>query len=161
MDVRNLFKVLCKWIAPVDDAAVTRPDLMEKACSLPGAALFSLPGINVKEGVDRLGGDISLYRNMLFKFANTQQNAHTRTALDLAQGDLDGARQTAHTIKGLAGNIGADLLYTKSMALERALKNKISEEAEQLMPDFGLALDAVIQAVNTLDQAPDPPGPSF
>ncbi len=121
IDVRNLFKVLCKWIDPADAAEncssgsepTIKPYSVTQAPPLPGP----LPGIDVRKGVTLLGGDTTLYRNMLFKFADTQVGAQAQISQALAQKDFNGARQTAHTIKGLSGNIGADRLYDKSMRL--------------------------------------------
>ena len=161
VDTRNLFNVLCKWVGPAEKAgnSSTCPDggmsVSADTDTLP--FIEELPGINVREGIARLGGDRALYQKMLFKFANTQQKADARISVALVQGDFDAARQTAHTIKGLAGNIGADSLYTRSMELERALKNNDCQAAEHLMPAFGQALDGVVRAIHKLEETPDTP----
>ena len=72
----------------------------------------------MKSGLAKVGGNRKLYRKLLSKFRRN----HTSVADDiknaLEKDDLETATRLAHTIKGLAGNIGAQELHLAAVDLE-------------------------------------------
>ncbi|MDR3414729.1 MAG: response regulator [Nevskia sp.] len=118
IDVKELFEKLSRWLqrAPehgAADAAAPKPAAEE----LPVA----LDGIDQERGVRNMAGDRALYRRMLIKFGATQTETPQRVRAALERGDRSGAVREAHTLKGLAGNIGAAKLQALAAALEQAL----------------------------------------
>ncbi len=152
IDVKELFNVLRRWIKPTG-----------KGRAFPGAFpagagqsrrfeedFGPLPGINVREGLERLAGDTALYRELLHKFAHNQARAGERIRQAIADRDMETAQMLAHTAKGVAGNIGAESLFETATLLDAALKKEDIQGAEQILPDFFQNLETVIQGIQTL-----------
>ena len=93
-------------------------------------------------------GNLDLYRRLVKGFAKTQQNFAEQFAA-VAQ-DTEQTIQVAHTLKGLAGNIGAKKLLAAANELEQALHNGLDTQAplQQTMDELPLVLadiDLVVQ----------------
>ncbi len=97
--------------------APARPDSVP-----PDLARSSLPAINLPLGLSRIGDNWPAYQRLLHTFHQIHQltAADVRAALD--QGDLSQALHLVHTLKGSAGNIGAELLYQSATTLEQDLQ---------------------------------------
>ncbi len=158
IDVSDLLNVLCRWVSPTGKEPVL-PEPgggPEKAGSSPGDVLGPLPGINTESGLERLGGDTALYRDLLNKFAGSQGCADINIQKALDSNDPETARMIAHTIKGVAGNMGADPLFEAASDLDTALKQENTQKALQLLPVFAGHLKTVIQSIAGLEaQNPD------
>jgi len=157
VDVRTLFTVLSKWISPreyqYDLSTVSEPtaaaeNIQEK--------LASLQGIDVQEGLDRLNGDSALYLKMLTQFAKTQTRSVRRLEQALSQHELEEAIRLTHTIKGLAGNIGAWELYATARRLHEALHSNDIPEAMRLIPGFGKELQVIVRSIEALESKNTP-----
>ena len=81
-----------------------------------------LDGIDVVDGLKRVAGNRNLYRNLLLKFRQSQAHAVEDIREALAAGDHERAHRLAHTIRGVAGNIGAKELQAVATAVEAAFK---------------------------------------
>jgi two-component system, sensor histidine kinase and response regulator len=103
--------------------------------------------INVAETLQRLGGSMDLYRKLLSRFVNDHSGAAQKIGIALAAGDRAGAQHEAHTIKGVAGNLGAESLYLAAGELERAIR-----QSENLVPldRFADVLAVTIAAIGQL-----------
>ncbi|HEY1393937.1 MAG TPA: Hpt domain-containing protein, partial [Methylibium sp.] len=84
---------------------------------------------------------------MLRGFVAGQADAPASIAGALAQGDAATAERLAHTLKGLAGNIGAAGLQQQAAALEQAIREAAATQAPQAEVEAHLKiLIAAIQA---------------
>jgi len=83
---------------------------------LPG----DLDGIDIETGLQRIGGNIELYIDLLNHFITDHGNDTEIIADSLAQKDITLAHRTAHTLKGVAGGIGALTLYDSARQVETA-----------------------------------------
>jgi two-component system sensor histidine kinase/response regulator len=124
IDPDALFAALVQWIkpgnrepapeSPVPAAGVAgpRPD------DLPGP----LPGVDQALGLKRVAGNRKLYRKLLLDFARDYPGSveAIRSALDAARHDE--AARLAHTLKGVAGNIGAMDLHLAAQDVDAAMK---------------------------------------
>ena len=90
---------------------------MAEADELP-----EVPGLNVAEGLRRVAGNKKLYRKLLRQFSNTEADAAQRIASALAENDRALAERLAHTVKGVAGNIGAAAVQNAAAHLEKAIE---------------------------------------
>jgi CheY-like chemotaxis protein len=146
----NLFKTLVQWIAPRDSEATrTEFEPSEKKIAedkLPG----SLEGIDIAEGLRRVGGNRKLYRKLLVQFyQDHSEDIHAiRQALD--QEDLATAQRIAHTIKGVAGSIGAGDLQCDAESLETAFKEAQQNLYPELLSRLEDALAPVMQGLAVL-----------
>ncbi|AMG31298.2 histidine kinase [Grimontia hollisae] len=75
----------------------------------------NIPGINLGEGVQRLGGNKAKYLKILSLFLTSQ-----RTAMEQLLSDIDNSEKVivAHSCKGAGSNIGADAISKVASGLE-------------------------------------------
>jgi two-component system sensor histidine kinase/response regulator len=90
--------------------------------------LQKIEGLEASQGLQRTGGKASFYISMLRKMATAQADAVLRMGKQLAANDRDSAERTAHTLKGVAGNLGAVALQDSASALESALREAASAQ---------------------------------
>ncbi len=83
------------------------------AARKPGDALLDADG-----ALERLDGNRALLRRLLTRFHDDQPAALAALGADWKAGRDEEARRGAHTLKGLAGNIGAERLAKLCAALE-------------------------------------------
>ncbi len=118
--------------APAPETKATLPALPE-----------GIPGLDTAQGLRRVMGKQALYQDLLRKFVQGQSGALAATRAALAAGDAARAERVAHTLKGLAGNIGAASLQQLAGTLEAAIK-----EGQD-----GAALEPLLHAVEQPLQA--------
>ncbi|WP_286983919.1 PAS domain-containing protein [Haliea sp.] len=120
LDVALMLTTMARWIVParpVDevDAGPERPRELRAYLS---SAVDELPGVDVAAGLARLQGNEGLYGRILQGFAVDQtQFVHDyRTAVQ--KKDWQQAKMRAHSLKGLAGTLGAAQLAQAAAELE-------------------------------------------
>ncbi len=120
----QLWQALRKWLTPAGPAATagSRPSPAQDAAgtTLP-PAVGAVEGLDCAEGLRRMGGKAALYLSMLRKFSAGQRAAGQQVADALAEGDERTAERIAHTLKGVAGNLGASGIQDAAGQLEAAL----------------------------------------
>ena len=116
IDVDELFDKLAKWThhgMPVQ--------LRPATGNMAVASGDGSTGIDRSSALKRLGGNEALYQRLLDRFAENQAMAVESIRTALAAGERETAQRHAHTLKGLAGNIGADALMSAAADVEHAL----------------------------------------
>ncbi|MCL1973034.1 MAG: response regulator [Endomicrobia bacterium] len=83
---------------------------------------YFLPYINVEEGLNRLMKDKKLYFKLLNSF-DGKKSANELTA-NINAGDFKAAAVSAHTIKGIAANLGLTALWEVSKEVEMKAKEE-------------------------------------
>ena len=150
LDPDRLIATLAKWIHPARLADSSPPPPTATA-SAP-MPLPDLPGVKVAESVRRIGGNTGLYYSLLEKFRINQKDAARNIRDALASNDQKTAERLAHTLRGIAGTLGAEYLQTQAELLENKIKNGTLDEVEplietidrelgKLMANIGRALD--------------------
>ena len=139
-----LFEALLKWI-PHGERDVS--DLAGSA-ETGGDSIPQLEGIDVRAGVDRLGGNAEAYRRLLLKFADNQAEAMNEIRDAVNAGDGAAAVRLAHTLKGVGGSLGATALQSVAGKLEAALK----EDATVLPRDLFGATEHELRRILQLIQ---------
>lgn len=88
--------------------------------------------LDVEEGLDRLMGERALYLEILRRFLHEYEDSANRIGALLAQ-RMDGKAQlAAHSLKGSAGLIGAQLVHDQSVLMENAIA--AGADASVLLP---------------------------
>ncbi|MBF0424289.1 MAG: response regulator [Magnetococcales bacterium] len=119
IDPSGLFALLAHWLGGGVAQPSTRPIVVSQ--EEPDAAWKDLPGIDTRLGLARVDGHVKLYRSVLESFADNHGEAMSRLRAFLADKDQESAKREVHTLKGLAGTIGATTLQKTAAAVEKAM----------------------------------------
>jgi CheY-like chemotaxis protein len=90
--------------------------------SSPPVGLDALEGFDREGALKRMGGNAELYKRLLRSLLNTQSDAVERLDQALKRHDLGEAERIAHTVKGVAANLGATALADAAGCLDDELK---------------------------------------
>ncbi len=144
-------------------APTTAPRPLHDPVHSEEAALPALAGIDVAGGLRRVAGRHSLYRSLLIQFAESQGDAASDIACAIEAGDLERARIRAHTVRGVAGNVGAQALHEAASELEDAIRaapaavpETVPETVAALrapLERFAAALEATMTTLEALGPA--------
>jgi two-component system sensor histidine kinase/response regulator len=152
IDVAELVTVSNRWVvarAPAAAGARAAPG------SAPSPDLPRVPGLDVDGGLRRVAGNRELYAGLLRKFLSNQREAPGRVRAALAAGARETATREAHTLKGVAGNLGAGPTQAAAGALEAALRDG-QAALEPLLAAVETALAELVAALEVW--AATPPG---
>lgn len=133
IDIAALQTTLARWLGS------GAPGAMPETAVDKSDATLDLAGV-----LARLGHNRELYARLAARFRDSQSDIVNRLESTLAAGDNAGAQLIAHTLHGLAGNLGANRLAGQAAALENLLK----ETPNAIIPnDLLAALAKELQAV--------------
>jgi two-component system sensor histidine kinase/response regulator len=177
-----LFETLEKYYAPSRAAAAraaraaavaAAPAVAaESAPAVPPAVAEELPrieGLQVDEGLARVAGNTKLYLKLLRQFVLQEADAGARISACLSSGDRGTAERLAHTVKGVAGSLGAGAVQAAGGVLEKAigegadtercapLCDALAHELTTLIARLGPAYAAAPVAVASAPAAPFDP----
>nr|WP_328595839.1 response regulator [Rugamonas aquatica] len=137
----DLWRALLRWVPPrhampAPDAIAGNGQDEALAHASPHAPAAeeddfpqSIPGLDMVSGLRRVLGKRPRYLAMLRGFVANQAGAVRQISALIAAGDRAGAERGAHTLKGLAGNIGAGALQLLAGEAEHALSPAAVGEA--------------------------------
>ncbi len=149
IDPDELFAALGRWIKPRDakggSAKAPAPAKTREAPAASDAKTLEIVGIDTKSALKRTGGNGRLYQTLLRKFAEQQAGTVEEIRAALVAGDGPTAERAAHSLKGVAGNLGATALAEAARKAETAVKT--GQDVEAALDSLSCSLDAVVQAV--------------
>ena len=147
---------MAKWIRPPPTAA----EASGEAAKQPGEPLPSLPGIDAKARLAIAQGRTALYRRLLKRFQESEADFAERFATAVASDDMETATRHAHSLKGVAGNIGAHELRDAAAELELALADAgAPDPIEQRLSVTIQQLDRVLTGLALADDSSAEPAP--
>jgi two-component system sensor histidine kinase/response regulator len=122
----------------------------------------SIDGLDVKDGLTRVGGNRKLYLRILRDFVEGQGPAAFDIATALTRGDTASAERLAHTLKGVAGCIGAKAVQSAAGDLEKLIHDRadaaVTEAARVRVAAVLDPLVARLQAALSVSR-PETPSP--
>lgn len=86
--------------------------------------------INIKNALLNLGGSVKLYKTLVQGFKEKYTYIDDDIKIKLLNKEMEEARRLAHSIKGLAGNLGATDLQEKSKILELIVKDNFNKNVD-------------------------------
>ncbi len=128
IDPGNLFDTLARFCKPavaamaVDGGADV--GATGSARENPSDDLPTMAGLDTADGLARVGGNRKLYRKLLRQFVDEQATTAEQVSEARATGDIALAERLAHTLKGVAGNIGATQVRFAAGALEKLIHDR-------------------------------------
>jgi two-component system, sensor histidine kinase and response regulator len=106
--------------------------------------------LNYQEALDRMEGDKDLFGELIDIFLNDTPKYLESIRISLENGDFEGVKRAAHTLKGSASNIGAMNLCEYAFNTEIATRELHIENAkssyELLLNEFEILKSYVLQA---------------
>ncbi len=146
IDPDRLAATLAKWVRPRRNAqSIPVGKTVQNSASEP---LPDLPGINVAETVRRMGGSTVLYWSLLDKFRVKQRNFASDIRQALASDDRDTAERLAHTLRGIAGTLGAETLQDLAGLLESSINKGQTGEVDPLLARVDKELATFIVSID-------------
>ena len=127
VDPAVLLTTLARWL-PTANAEGLMPAAMSAKASLIeqdlALTLSRIPGLNSKFGLASVRGRMSSYRRLLNKFSHDHMDDFSLLRQHMAAGDINEARRLAHSLKGVAGTLGAVAVQKSAASLEAAIKEE-------------------------------------
>jgi signal transduction histidine kinase/CheY-like chemotaxis protein len=144
IDPDNLFSTLMRWVRPQPKQVLASQATPTKAAD--EVSLPQIAGINVADALKRVAGNKRLYRDLLGQFADKQGDAAAQMSMALREGDQKLAERIAHTVKGVAGNIGISEVQSAAQKLEKAIRDG-HDSIPTLLDDFATLLNTQVHAI--------------
>ena len=142
---KDLWTALTRWIKPgIRKLPEGFKKEVNKADSLADDTIDipAIEGLNVEEGLSHVSGNKKLYINLLAKV----RDGYGKTAREIKEAvekeDRELAVRLAHTVKGVAGNIGAKQVQEAAAVVEKALKD--GEENKEILSSLDEVLSVLI-----------------
>jgi HPt (histidine-containing phosphotransfer) domain-containing protein len=107
--------------------------------------LPDIAGINIADGLKRVAGNKQLYRDLLGQFAAKEGNSAAQISTALEGGDLKLAERIAHTVKGIAGNLGINEVESLARKLEIAIRDR--ERILASLDEFASLMSAQVHSI--------------
>ena len=152
LDPKQVLRTLAKWIQNPNPqgtgkaAIPTHAQEESDTYMLPGA----IEGVDLKEGLARCTGNRGFYARLLKEFRQEYRDAGIRLGELIAAGEVEVARRLAHTIKGVAGNLGMVNLASTASELEISIQKQINIPVS--LANTQRAMDILNQGLDALDQ---------
>jgi HPt (histidine-containing phosphotransfer) domain-containing protein len=163
IDPDALFAAIARWTKtpPQQSGAVETPSPKPAV----GVGLPEIAGVNINLGLRRVAGNQRLYRDLLQQFVAKESSAPEQISAALQAGDRKLAERIAHTVGGVAGNIGIPGVQATAGRLERALGEEQASVAA-LLDEFAAVLSAQVHAIeqalhSTAAEIEEPPSSPF
>jgi PAS domain S-box-containing protein len=144
----QLYKLLARWLgghkreAPANAAPM--PVTPTTAAVMVGDIdLSRFQQFDVEQGLHYMGGKTSLYLRLLERFRVAEAAVVERMHAAVDAGEQKEAARLAHTLKGLAGSMGAGKVQVAAAAIETALSDDAPEPAAEVKLKID-ALDVVL-----------------
>jgi two-component system sensor histidine kinase/response regulator len=150
IDPSSLFDTLERFVVPAAKGPAVAPPEPASVATAEADELPDVPGLNTADGLMRVAGNRKLYRKLLRQFFTTEADAAQRIASALAGNDRALAERLAHTVKGVAGNIGAAAVQNAAAKLEKAIAGSAPEaEIEESRASLAGCLAELIRGLET------------
>ena len=155
LDVNEMFKTMAKWITPSKKSVTMSPFLLDgpkEEVEIP-----EIDGIDTHFGMKTTAGNLKLYKKLLGKFLDSQKDFGAKFRASLQDKDPTAPERTAHTLKGIAANLGAKSVQQHSASLEKACgKGEPEEELMKHLSSIEAALSPIMVSLEKFFGATSP-----
>lgn len=145
IDPDALFETLLRWARPKPKSSSATQIASPK--QLDEVVLPQIAGINLEDGLRRVAGNKRLYLDLLAQFASNQVDAASQISAALDIRDPKFAERIAHTIKGVAGNLGMSEVQSAARNLEKAIRDA-QDSIPTLLEQFAITLRVQVDALS-------------
>ena len=152
IDPQNLFSTILKWFKPRMEASksISASHQEKGSTSVAEPKLpDSIPGVDINEGANRVGGNKKLYMKLLNDFASNYMPYGANIQKAISEQKIEEARRLAHTLKGVSGNISANDVFLLSEQIEKALIPVPPKDCTELLDQLNTSLRSFVNAIAT------------
>jgi HPt (histidine-containing phosphotransfer) domain-containing protein len=103
-------------------------------------------GVNTDDALQRFMGNSALYEKMLKKFVSA--SAEIKVMPCFESGDYTKALETAHTLKGVTGNLSLTPLYNAYSEVVSLLRVNDNEGAQSVLSDILPVQDKIVACIS-------------
>jgi two-component system, sensor histidine kinase and response regulator len=89
---------------------------------------IQIEGIDTAKGLQRVAGKTETYIKILRTFTNNYQNIRSSLQHLMSQDDVAGLSSLLHTLAGVSGNIGMEIVHRESLQLSTEFKQQKEQE---------------------------------
>ncbi|RJX75170.1 response regulator [Vibrio sinensis] len=150
----QVFKTLLDWIEPTGESVSV---LIEDA----DTESFDVDGFDTESALARMAGNVKAYRKTLTHVIQSEANVVERVNQAIEDNDINSAVIAVHSLKGIAGNIGATYLIEPTERLEHSLaaqertiqdhaiqeKIQLSEQQQAMLSEVGALVNRMLTAI--------------
>jgi signal transduction histidine kinase/CheY-like chemotaxis protein len=154
IDPDALYATLARFHPPGAPSRPASEEPKADAGTRPADEVPTIDGLDFVGGLRRVGGNVKLYRKLLRQSREDFRAACDRARALLGAGEVGEARRLAHTVKGVAGNLGAGRVQAAAAALEAALTGAAPGDVEPLLRELGGAVAELMPGLDALDAEP-------
>jgi polar amino acid transport system substrate-binding protein len=144
----RLMLTLARWVHPRQRVAA-QSDSCTAAVAAVGQAIPDLPGVDTAAGLKVARNDTGLYRRLLCMFRDRYADFDVRFRAAQADDDPEAATRLAHSLKGVAANLGAHALAEAAQQLERVSRAQ-PERIEAALAGLLVRLQPITAALGEL-----------
>jgi len=119
--IAELFNTLAKWITSTHGAPAS-PAAQEKLPDEHSSLPEHLPGIDIQDGLMRVGGNPAAYSRLLIQFLDLESGVIRRLQAALAVPDIESAERICHSLKGVAATLGMLPISHLASSMEASIK---------------------------------------
>jgi HPt (histidine-containing phosphotransfer) domain-containing protein len=145
IDPKTFFATIARW------THVQRREVLDvpvRVASAEGEVILpQIGGVDVAAGLQRIAGNKRLYRDLLTQFAVKHESTGRTISEALASGDRSKAEHLAHSLKGVAGNLGMNEIFQAAGKLEGAIRES-QTGVEDLIEELTSALDRQVRNIH-------------
>ena len=156
IDPNELYSTILRWVDPGKAISFLAPSQSGQKDAPEGGFPDSLPGVDVVSALKRLNGNASLLRSLLSEFKNENKTTILELRQAVARYDRDRILMLAHTLKGVASNIGAMSIAAAARECEVAVKDGKESELSGLLDTLERQMEEVLASVDFLEKAYTP-----
>ncbi|MCF6230923.1 MAG: transporter substrate-binding domain-containing protein [Gammaproteobacteria bacterium] len=146
----HLFAMLHHWMNGIEsgDESKVVPD-NSTSKQVDGQLPDTITGVDLSKGLARIGGNQTLFLSLLQEFVADHQGDDRVLENALACGDMLTARRLTHTLRSVAGSIGAASLERCAAALEKVLSSDQHRAAAHtaFLKEFNQVMSSLIEVL--------------
>ncbi|KPA10254.1 multi-sensor hybrid histidine kinase [Candidatus Magnetomorum sp. HK-1] len=154
IDPDNLIQTLCRWIPHLSSLKnnVFNKKEDESLSTQLHALQSSYKGLNTSSGIARVSYQINTYINILKSFVCDFSDSVIKIKKSLEQNLNDESQTLVHNLKGVSGNLGADIVYKDCCMLENMIKVKDFDKIPDHIQQLEINMDETLEAIRKLIQ---------
>ena len=124
IDPTALFETVARYYKPSIHGAPPVAPVAEGEDAETDPDLPEVEGLETTAGLLRVAGNRKLYKKLLLQFVEQQADAADLVGQAFAAGDTATAERLAHTVKSVAGTIGAGAVQAAAAEIEKAIRER-------------------------------------